>query len=146
MKKASSVDKKNNGIQRSLRHYVEIVFGITAVMILLLTYFTSITNTINSKHSIFTAQTSKSASDMTSWFDKQCFMMDNLAEAVHSGKYDADNFDKAYDFLADMQSVSDEVYVFYIGKSDKSSVFSDGRDAAAENYNPTDRDWYTKAV
>ena len=146
MKKASSVDKKNNGIQRSLRHYVELVFGITAVMILLLTYFTSITNTINSKHSIFTAQTSKSASDMTSWFDKQCFMMDNLAKAVDSGKYDADNFDKAYDFLADMQSVSDEVYVLYIGKSDKSSVFSDGRDAAAENYNPTDRDWYTKAV
>ena len=45
-------------------------------------------------------------------------MMDNLAEAVDSGKYDADNFDKAYGFLVDMQSVSDEVYVFYIGKSD----------------------------
>ena len=73
-------------------------------------------------------------------------MMDNLAEAVDSGKYDADNFDKAYGFLVDMQSVSDEVYVFYIGKSDKSSVFSDGWDAAAENYDPTDRDWYTKAV
>ena len=53
---------------------------------------------------------------------------------------------KAYGFLADMQTVSDEVYVFYIGKSDKSSVFSDGWDAAAENYDPTDRDWYTKAV
>ena len=115
-------------------------------MILLLTYFTSITNAINSKHSIFVAQTSKSASDITAWFDKQCFMMDNLAEAVDSGKYDADNFDKAYGFLVDMQSVSDEVYVFYIGKSDKSSVFSDGWDAAAENYDPTDRDWYTKAV
>lgn len=115
-------------------------------MILLLTYFTSITNTINSKHSIFVVQTSKSASDITAWFDKQCFMMDNLAEAVDSGKFDADNFDKANDFLADMQSVSDEVYVFYIGKSDKSSVFSDGWDAAAENYDPTDRDWYTKAV
>ena len=51
-------------------------------------------------------------------------MMDNLAEAVDSGKYDADNFDKAYGFLVDMQSVSDEVYVFYIGKSDKSSVSS----------------------
>ena len=115
-------------------------------MILLLTYFTSITNTINSKHSIFVVQTSKSASDITAWFDKQCFMMDNLAEAVDSGKFDADNFDKANDFLVDMQSVSDEVYVFYIGKSDKSSVFSDGWDAAAENYDPTDRDWYTKAV
>ena len=115
-------------------------------MILLLTYFTSITNAINSKHSIFVAQTSKSASDITAWFDKQCFMMDNLAEAVDSGKYDADNIDKAYGFLVDMQSVSDEVYVFYIGKSDKSSVFSDGWDAAAENYDPTDRDWFTKAV
>lgn len=147
MKKASSAAaKKNNGIQRSLRHCVELVFCITAVMILLLTYFTSITNTINSKHSIFVAQTSKSASDITAWFDKQCFMMDNLAEAVDSGKFDADNFDKANDFLVDMQSVSDEVYVFYIGKSDKSSVFSDGWDAAAENYDPTDRDWYTKAV
>ena len=147
MNKASSAAaKKNNGIQRSLRHCVELVFGITAVIILLLTYFTSITNAINSKHSIFVAQTSKSASDITAWFDKQCFMMDNLAEAVDSGKYDADNFDKAYGFLVNMQSVSDEVYVFYIGKSDKSSVFSDGWDAAAENYDPTDRDWYTKAV
>ncbi|MBP3335470.1 MAG: hypothetical protein J6L61_04945 [Ruminiclostridium sp.] len=146
MKKTSSVAKKSNGIQRSLRHYVELVFGITAVMILLLTYFTAITNTINSKRNIFVAETSKSASDMTAWFDKQCFMMDNIAQAVDSGKYDSDNFDKAYDFLVDMQSVSDEVYVFYIGKSDKSSVFSDGWDAAAENYDPTDRDWYTKAV
>lgn len=39
-------------------------------MILLLTYFTSITNAINSKHSIFVAQTSKRASDITAWFDK----------------------------------------------------------------------------
>lgn len=146
MKKTSSAAKKSKGIQRSLRHYVELVFGITAVMILLLTYFTAITNTINSKRNIFVAETSKSASDMTAWFDKQCFMMDNIAQAVDSGKYDSDNFDKAYDFLVDMQSVSDEVYVFYIGKSDKSSVFSDGWDAAAENYDPTDRDWYTKAV
>ena len=146
MKKASSAAKKNNGIQRSLRHYVELVFGITAAMILLFTYFTAITNTINSKRKIFVAETSKSATDITSWFDTQCFMMDNIAQAVDSGKYDSDNFDKAYDFLVDMQSVSDEVYVFYIGKSDKSSVFSDGWDAAAENYDPTDRDWYTKAV
>ena len=145
-KAASAVQKKNNGIQRSLRHCVEIVFGLTAVMILLLTYFTAITNTINSKRKTFVAQTSKSASDMVSWFDTQCFMLDNVTQAVDSGKYDTDNFDKAYDFLVDMQSVSDEVYVFYIGRSDKSSVFSDGWDAAAENYDPTDRDWYTKAV
>ncbi len=145
-KAASAVQKKNNGIQRSLRHCVEIVFGLTAVMILLLTYFTAITNTINSKRKTFVAQTSKSASDMVSWFDTQCFMLDNVTQAVDSGKYDTDNFDKAYDFHVDMQSVSDEVYVFYIGRSDKSSVFSDGWDAAAENYDPTDRDWYTKAV
>ena len=147
MKKSSSVTAKiNNGIQKNLRHCVELVFGLTAAMILLLTYFTAITNTINSKRSIFIAQTSKSASDMTAWFDTQCFMIDTVAQAVDSGKYDTDNFGKAYDFLVDMQSVSDEVYVFYIGKSDKSSVFSDGWDAAAENYDPTDRDWYTKAV
>lgn len=146
MKKTSSATKKNNGIQRSLRHSVELVFGITAAMILLLTYFTAITNTISSKRNIFVAETSKSASEMTAWFDKQCFMIDTLTQAVDSSKYDTDNFDKAYDYLVDMQSVSDEVYVFYIGKSDKSSIFSDGWDAAAENYDPTDRDWYTKAV
>ena len=53
MNKASSAAaKKNNGIQRSLRHCVELVFCITAVMILLLTYFTSITNAINSNTAI----------------------------------------------------------------------------------------------
>ena len=71
MNKASSAAaKKNNGIQKRHVHCVELVFCITAVMILLLTYFTSITNAINSKHSIFVAQTSKRASDITAWFDK----------------------------------------------------------------------------
>lgn len=139
--------KKNYGsISRKLSVMIFIMFGISSLLMVLLTCFTSVSKIITEKKDYYLSTAESKVIEMKSWFDKQVRTVDTIAAAVNNGKYDTDNFSKAEEYLVSLLPIEPGVYCYYMGRPDKSSVFSDGWDAAADNYDPTSRDWYKRAV
>ena len=137
---------KTNGVQSSLSRLVVLMLTAMAAVVLIITACTSMRSTINEKNENYLAGAEASAGKMLSWFDSQSSLISSMAVTISDGRLDSDNVDKAFDYLVNMLSVSDDVYCFYIGMPNKTSVFSDGWDADAEGYDPTSRGWYQSAA
>lgn len=138
--------KKSNAIEKSLSRAVFIIFGLSALLIVLLSCFTAIRQVVSTKEDLFVQQATEKTTLISGWFDAQVRTVDTLALALHEEKYDTDKFSSSEEYLRKMLLLDSDIYCLYMGRPDKSSVFSDGWDAAAENYDPTSRDWYKKAV
>ncbi len=146
VKKANKKAKGSNSIQRKLSRGIFLMFGATATIIVLLSCISAVGKIVAEKQTLYLKSASEKAEQLSGWFDVQARTLDMLALNVAEGNYDTDNFSSAEKYLIDMLPVDKNVYVFYMGRPDKSCVFSDQWDAAAENYDPTSRDWYKSAV
>lgn len=137
---------KKHSIKKDLALTVLLIFGVSCI-ILAVICISSATKSITSKKNTNYEQTAAlQAQQMSEWFNTQKKLIDSLALSVHFNGYDGDKFSEAEPYLADMAAIDSSIYVIYMGRPDKTSVFSDGWDASAENYDPTSRDWYKKSL
>lgn len=122
------------------------IFGVSCLILAALCVTSASSSLIKRKNENFEQTAVISSQQMSEWFSIQERMLDELAISLHSGGYDTVNFDSAVGYLADMSAIDSNIYAIYMGRDDRSCVFSDGWDAAAENYDPTERAWYKDAV
>lgn len=137
---------KNKSIKKELSALVLIIFGVSCLILAAICVTSSSSSIIKRKNANFEQTAVIRSQQMAEWFSVQERMLDELAISLHSNGYDAEKFDSAVSHLADMTAMDSNIYAIYMGRADKSCVFSDGWDAAAENYDPTERDWYISAA
>ena len=135
-----------HSIKKDLALMVLLIFGVSCI-VLATVCTTSVSKALIAQKDTSFEQTAViQAQQMSEWFNTQKRLLDELALAVHSNGYDTEKFDDAVPFLADMTAIDSSIYAIYMGRADKSCIFSDAWDAVANNYDPTTRDWYTDAV
>lgn len=137
---------KRKSIKKELALIVLVIFGVSCLILAVLCVTSASSSLMAKKNESFEQTAVIRSQQMSEWFTVQQRMLDELAVSIHSGGYDGEKFDSAVDYLADMTAVDDNIYAIYMGREDKSCVFSDGWDTAAENYDPTERDWYKDAA
>ena len=138
--------QKEKSIRKTLSVWVLLVIGISNLIFSLVSGITTMTRIKTNLDENYIARAESTARQMQDWFDKQTRTADSCAEAIKAGGYDTELFNKSEQYLADLLNIDSDIYAIYIGRPDKSCIFSDGWDAAAENYDPTTRDWYTDAA
>ena len=139
------MDKKQS-IQRKLVMFVVLIIGISNMLFAVISGLSTITRIRNKTEQIYLASAESTAREMSDWFDKQVRTVDSLVEALGAGNYDTTLFSQSEDYLIEMLDVDSDIYCLYMGRPDKSCVFSDRWDAAANDYDPTTREWYIDAV
>ncbi|MGN0648906.1 MAG: cache domain-containing protein, partial [Oscillospiraceae bacterium] len=138
--------KKQQSIRRTLSLWVLLVIGISNAIFALALGAATLTKMSASIESSYISRAESTARQMEDWFDVQLRTVDSCVEAIGAGGYDTTLFSEAEQYLIELLKVDSDIYCLYMGRPDKSCVFSDGWDAAAENYDPTSRDWYIDAV
>lgn len=138
--------KKQKSIRRTLSLWVLLVLGISNAIFALATGVTTLSRMRATIENNYISQTRSTVQKMEQWFNRQIRTVDSCVEAIRAGSYDTSAFVEAEDYLVELLDMDSSIYCLYMGRPDKSSVFSDGWDAAAENYDPTTRDWYINAV
>lgn len=138
--------KKQQSIRRELSLWVLLVIGISNAIFALATGAATFARMRASIEKNYVSQTESTVRQMEDWFNGQIRNVDSCVEAIRAGSYDTKAFDEAEQYLVKLLEMDSDIYCLYMGRPDKSSVFSDGWDAAAENYDPTTRDWYINAV
>lgn len=138
--------KKQKSIQKSLALWVLLVIGISIAIFSLVSGASTLLRIRDNTEKNYLAQAESTARQMEDWMNVQIRTVDSYAEAIKTGGYDKEKFSEAEKYLLGLSKVDSDIYALYMGRPDKSCVFSDGWDAAAENYDPTTRDWYTDAI
>lgn len=137
-------------MKRSLRLllsvYAGLTIGVSLLIFAIVVGISSMTSVGTVTAEKYLENTNVYAERIAGWFDTQIRTVDSYVEAIKACKLDTVNFDKAEDFLAEIVDVDPSVYAIYMGRPDKSGVFSDRWDAEAEGYDPTTREWYIDAV
>lgn len=137
---------KGKNIGKMLSVYVMLVIGISNAIFTLVSGAAALTKMRAETNANYIAKAQSTATQMESWFDVQIRTVDSCVEAIKAGGYDSERFSESEQFLVSLLNVDSDIYCLYMGRPDKSCVFSDGWDAAAENYDPTSRDWYSAAL
>lgn len=137
---------KKKSIQKSLALWVLLVIGISIAIFSLVSGASTLLRIRDNTEKNYLARAESTARQMEDWMNVQIRTVDSCAQAIKAGGYDKDKFSEAEKFLLGLTSVDSDIYALYMGRPDKSCVFSDGWDAAAENYDPTTRDWYKDAI
>lgn len=138
--------KGQKSIQKSLAMWLLLVIGVSIAIFTLVSGASTLTRIRDSSMKNYLALAESTAGQMEDWMDVQLRTVDAYAEAIKAGGYDTTKFSEAEEYLVGLLNVDSDIYCLYMGRPDKSCVFSDGWDAAAENYDPTSRDWYKAAV
>lgn len=138
--------QKKQSIKRTIAIYVLLVIGISNLIFAVVSGATTITKMRRSTELNYIATAESTSREMSDWFDVQTRTVDSCVEAIHAGGYDTMLFSQSEEYLVDLLGVDSDIYCLYMGRPDKSCVFSDGWDAASENYDPTTREWYTEAL
>lgn len=138
--------KKEQSIRRTLSLWVLLVIGISNAIFALVSGAAALTKMSASIEKNYISQTESTVQQMKNWFTGQIRNVDSCVEAIRAGSYDTKLFVEAEEYLVKLLDMDSDIYCLYMGRPDKSCVFSDGWDAAAENYDPTTRDWYINAV
>ena len=137
---------KQHSIKRTLALMVLAVFGLSCLLLAVICT-TAATKSLTAKKDKTFEQTAEiHAQQMDAWFTTQVKMLDELAISIHSNGYDTDKFFDSVEFLADMTAMDSDIYAIYMGRADKSCVFSDNWDPVANNYDTTAHSWYKDAL
>lgn len=137
---------KKRSIKTAISLYVLLVIGISNAIFALVSGAATLTKMKSSTKENYLATAAATAGEMSDWFDIQVRTVDSCVEAIKAGGYDTTLFSQSEEYLIDLLGVDSDIYCLYMGRPDKSCVFSDGWDAASENYDPTTREWYIDAL
>lgn len=138
--------KKGKSLQKSLALWVLLIIGISNALFTALSAGTMLIRIGSDAEKSFLSKAASTAQLMSDWIDVQIRTVESYAESIKAGGYDGERFSEAESYLRELVNVDSDINAIYIGRPDKSSVFSDGWDAAAENYDPTARSWYSDAA
>ncbi len=135
--------------QISLKTKITITTVVLIALTLIITAAFSSVFIANTSNTHITATARSTVSDFSNridaWLTLEAQKLSVIADDISYCKFDTDNRDGLYDFLAEKINRLSEMYAIYVGCPDNFSRYSDGWIPDAD-YIVTERDWYKTAA
>ncbi len=135
--------------QISLKTKITITAVVLIALTLIITAAFSSVFIANTSNTHITATARSTVSDFSNridaWLTLEAQKLSVIADDISYCKFDTDNRDGLYDFLAEKINRLTEMYAIYVGCPDNFSRYSDGWIPDAD-YIVTERDWYKTAA